>query len=274
MSDEELKLVTTAALTKLFATEAPILGSGSETAGGSDGTNSGKAGSSTANASHYGAKPVPPSRLTPLSSLELLTHVMTTKIPSGLLPNNKPNPRFRLTDLAKFESILEDLARTWEAGRISYSREKGDGEAGPGTMTIWEVQLGLKAFALTAPVGGNAFDGFERGGLGKRKRIVDEDADSASGGDVGDDDDDIYREDIGSSAGTSQIVGVGAEFEAVAGESGAGTEGRAISSLGSLSKELREVYSLVQRGTAKGRLLAEQVCNLWRLSFGLLIMSL
>ena len=260
MSDEELKLVTVAALKKVFAVDTV-----NESASIAP-TNSGNVSSTSnkaSNATHYGARPIPPSKLTPVSSLDLLTHVMTTKIPSGLLPNDKPTPRFRLTDLAKFERIIEDLARTWEDGRISYSRDKNDG--GTGAMTVWEVQLGVKAFGLSAA--GQAgmredgtFQGFEHGALGKRKRIVDEDADSVSGaGDAGDEDDDIYKEDIGSSAATSQIVGIGAEFEPTSGESGNGMEGRAITSLGSLSKELREVYSLVQRGTAKGRLLAEQV---------------
>ncbi|KAH8106258.1 MT-A70-domain-containing protein [Cristinia sonorae] len=62
----------------------------------------------------------------------------------------------------------------------------------------------------------------------KRKRVVDEDADSAAGKD---DDEE---------------------------EADASLKSPAPSTLDSLSKEMREVYSLLQRGTAKGRLLAEQ----------------
>lgn len=249
MFDEELKLVATAALTILFANE----------------------GATGASASGP-APPVPlASKLTPLSSLDLLARVMTTKIPSGLFSHKSPPPRFRLTDLGRFEKILEDLARTWEDGRISYSRDgsgtSGSGSSGVGNglesvgnMMIWEVTLGVKAYGLTRGAGdGNIAHG-QLGpaaprALGKRKRIVDEEADSVSGKEDEDDEDDIYKEDIGSSAGTSQIVGVGAEFEATDDDS----SGRARSNLGSLSKELREVYSILQRGTAKGRLLAEQV---------------
>jgi mRNA (2'-O-methyladenosine-N6-)-methyltransferase len=61
----------------------------------------------------------------------------------------------------------------------------------------------------------------------KRKRVIDEDADSAAG----DDDAEDLLEDIVSQRATT---------------------------LGSLSKELREVYSLLQKSTARGRLLAEQ----------------
>ncbi|RXW25146.1 hypothetical protein EST38_g663 [Candolleomyces aberdarensis] len=208
MSDEELKLVTTSALTKLFAAEP---------------SGSGRA----------------PSTLTPLSSMDLLTHVMTTNI-------------------SRFERILEDLALTWTSGRISYSREKaGVSDSGGGEMMIWEVVVGAKAFGLTGGGDGNIGESSSFGGaLGKRKRIIDEDADSAAGNE--DDDDDIYKEDIGSSAENSQTVGVGVEFE----QNTEGASGRAISNLGSLSKELREVYSLLQRGTAKGRLLAEQFSSI------------
>ncbi|EFI27657.1 m6a methyltransferase [Coprinopsis cinerea okayama7 len=198
--------------------------------------------------------------------MELLTHVVTTKLPPGLLPNKSTPPRLRLTDLKRFEKIIEDLARTWEDGRISYSREQmgagssaeasgsnGFNKAEEGTMMIWEVTLGAKAFGLleTGSIGDRTLDESSSGGpgLGKRKRIVDEDADSAAGND---DDDDIYHE--GTRSPRRQTVGVGLEFEPAID----GASGRATSSLGNLSKELREVYSILQRGTAKGRLLAEQ----------------
>lgn len=62
----------------------------------------------------------------------------------------------------------------------------------------------------------------------KRKRIIDEDADSAAG-----DDDNSLEED-----------------EAL---------GASLSTLATLSTEMREIYTIMQARTAKGRLLAEQV---------------
>ena len=228
--DEQLKLVTIAALTKLF---------GSEWGGGADRA---------------------PTKRTPLSSMELLTQVMTTKVAVGIVAGGKAPPRFRLTDLGKFEAIIEDLARTWTGGRISFSRDSEGGGAGRGTglMTIWEVAVGAKALALPAGPSSISLDSSHFGSLGKRKRVVDEEADSAAGNE--EDDDDIYKEDIGSSGANSQIMGTAgpAEFDPAAepiGMSGVKTP----SHLGSLSKELREVYAILQRGTAKGRLLAEQV---------------
>ena len=63
----------------------------------------------------------------------------------------------------------------------------------------------------------------------KRKRMIDEDADSAAG------DDEQSSRDASSSPIPS------------------------LSPLGNLNEELREVYVILQNGTAKGRLLAEQV---------------
>lgn len=151
---------------------------------------------------------------TPSTSLDLLTRIMTTKTPHGLLPTGRA-PRFRLTDLVLFEAILEDLAQTWTDGRIALSREPTSGE-----MTIWEVSRespGRRALADSL-------------NPRKRKRVVDEDADSAAG-DEEDEDENLDN-----------------------------VEPSPSSTLGSLSKELREVYAILQRSTAKGRLLAEQVC--------------
>ncbi|KAJ7904270.1 MT-A70-domain-containing protein [Mycena olivaceomarginata] len=145
----------------------------------------------------------------PITSTQLLIRVIATKTPPGLLPNTSTAPRFRLTDLSRFESILESFSPIWEHGTLSLSRENGE-------LTVMDVSL--------AP------SGVPRTALGeslnprKRKRVVDEEADSAAG------DDDV--EDI--------------SFESVS------------TTLGSLSKEVREAYAIMQKGTAKGRLLAEQ----------------
>ena len=76
---------------------------------------------------------------TPTSSMDLLTNVITTKMPSELLPTS-PAPKFRLTDLSRFERIIEDLANTWTDGFISFSRDEASGG-----MMIWD--LGLHALA-------------------------------------------------------------------------------------------------------------------------------
>ncbi|KAF9008730.1 hypothetical protein BDQ17DRAFT_71286 [Cyathus striatus] len=105
---------------------------------------------------------------TPITSTDLLARVITTKTPSGLFSSSS-SPRFRLTDLPKFESILEDLSHTWEDGRISLTGGPGSGE-----MTIWEVSLS----AVGHPIGS-----VDLLNSRKRKRVVDEDADSAAGDD-------------------------------------------------------------------------------------------
>jgi len=94
---------------------------------------------------------------------------------------------------------------------------------------IWEVVLDPSG---QARLGGPSTAGLQAGSR-KRKRVVDEDADSAAGND-NDDDDEEEEEDIG--MGGSQS-----------------------STLTNLTNQLREVYAILQKSTARGRLLAEQV---------------
>jgi mRNA (2'-O-methyladenosine-N6-)-methyltransferase len=94
---------------------------------------------------------------------------------------------------------------------------------------VWEVLLDPSG---QARLGGPSTLGLQAGSR-KRKRVVDEDADSAAGND-----DDEEEEDIG--LGGSQS-----------------------STLGNLTNQLREVYAILKKSTAKGRLLAEQVCFLF-----------
>lgn len=150
----------------------------------------------------------------PISAFDLLTRVIASgPPPSGLLPGPGPPPRFRLTDRTRFEAILESLAQSWDHGHISVSREEPDGG-----LTVMDVQLGTP--------GGLA--------LGrKRKRVVDEDADSAAG--------DAEQEE------EERFEQMRARMKP------------APSTLASLSKDMRAVYNILQRSTAKGRLLAEQV---------------
>ncbi|KAJ3547605.1 hypothetical protein NM688_g5384 [Phlebia brevispora] len=153
----------------------------------------------------------------PVSASDLLARVISSgPPPAGFLPGPDPTPTFRLTDLARFERILECLSREWDFGRIIVSREED------GSLTVLDVQLG-QAYR------GQLDDGALHGR--KRKRIVDEDADSAAG-DLEDDEDRSRSREL--------------------------TRKPAPTTLDSLSKEMKEVYALLQRGTAGGRLLAEQ----------------
>ena len=156
-------------------------------------------------------------------------------MPLGLLPDGIHTPRFRLTDLRRFEKIVEDLAQTWTEGKIVVSRDDGTKK-----LMIWEVVLQQE----NGSIGGNKLvmgaesfssigSGGDMSGSGskKRKRVVDEDADSAVG------DEESYLDEEEDNARDSH------------------------SSLANLSKEMREVYTILQKSTAKGRLLAEQVCH-------------
>ncbi|KAK7060338.1 methyltransferase [Paramarasmius palmivorus] len=134
---------------------------------------------------------------TPISSRQLLVRVITHKLPSNLFPSHVSVPRFRLTDQLKFESILEELSRNWDQAELFFTKDDN-------------------SFIITDVVfpGSNATSR-------KRKRVIDEEADSAAG--------DEPEED---------------EQEQTA--------------LTRLSKEQRQVYAILQKATAKGKLLAEQ----------------
>jgi len=150
---------------------------------------------------------------TPIGSLELLSTAIATDLESTSGDSTTlPKARFRLTDRSRFEWAIEALAKHWERGSISITRD----ESG---VTVTDVHLGSSSSAeTTARV------------IGKRKRVKDEDADSAAGS--GDEAEDAYEEETSKPCTTLAI----------------------------LPKELKEVYAFLQRSTAKGRLLAEQVC--------------
>lgn len=159
--------------------------------------------------------------LLPATATELLAKVIAYKPPSGLFVGLKP-PRLRLTDLRRFESILESLSQSWDAGYIQVSTEGSEG------LCVMEIRLGKDTTARDASSGTSSL-------TRKRKRIVDEDADSAAGYD--DEEEEVEENSIENSAETRPLK----------------------TTLDNLSKELKEVYALLQRGTAKGKLLAEQV---------------
>ncbi|KAI0080731.1 MT-A70-domain-containing protein [Panus rudis PR-1116 ss-1] len=152
---------------------------------------------------------------TPITSFDLLTHVVSVGPPTGVLPGEDRPPTFKLTQRRLFERILEALSESWDFGDLSLSREPETGE-----LTIVEVRLGQ------SHTGRKALVGVAHGK--KRKRVVDEDADSASGN----------GEDEEKATHTAKAAPP--------------------STLDSLTKDMKEVYSLLQRGTAKSRLLAEQ----------------
>ncbi|KZT26992.1 MT-A70-domain-containing protein [Neolentinus lepideus HHB14362 ss-1] len=141
----------------------------------------------------------------PISSSDLLSCVITSGVAASL-----PSPvrTFKLTDLSRFEKILEELARDWEHGTISLSDDGG-------ALCVVDVNLSTGDTDSPVVVGR------------KRKRTVDEDADSAAGDTPEESDPQIVAKRTGST-------------------------------LQNLSKEMKEVYMILQKSTAKGRLLAER----------------
>ena len=159
----------------------------------------------------------------PISSFDLLTRVVAFgPPPAGLFPDSGPVPRFRLVDLARFERVLERLAEKWDQGRITLARD----QERDGSLTVMAVQLGT-ASSLAGQVQHTPVTMKK-----KRKRVVDEDDDSA--------------------------VGRAQEAEESTPEKAEPWK-PAPSTLESLNKTMKEVYTLMQQSTAKGRLLAEQV---------------
>ncbi|KAF5387863.1 hypothetical protein D9615_000162 [Tricholomella constricta] len=153
----------------------------------------------------------------PMTAMSLLTRVISTKVPSGFFSNpSTPNIRFKLTDQSRFETILEELSRTWDQGLISLSRENGQ-------MTVLDIVLDSAAHVRSISEGASGDAGTSR----KRKRVIDEDADSA--------------------AGDEETEGSDEEIPS-----------HPTSTLGSLGKDMREAYAILQKSTARGRLLAEQ----------------
>ncbi len=160
----------------------------------------------------------------PISSFDLLTRVVASGPPPvGLFPGPDPTPRFRLVDLARFERILERLSESWDSGKISLARD----QESDGSLTVMDVQLGISSAGQVerSPTAGRR----------KRKRVVDEDDDSAAGG--------VDEEEILSPDKDKDKV----EWKP------------SPSTLESLNKTMKEVYELLRRGSARGRLLAEQV---------------
>ena len=177
--------------------------------------------------------------LTPLTSLDLLSNVLTVPIPPGLLPHSPP--QFRLTDLDRFERLLEELSKTWDEGWIVLSRSSRPLKSTlTGNLTIYGIGLGTGRHGpnrTSLSYSASTSSTETSSTLRKRKRVVDEDADSAAG--------DGEDEDEPLASGQDDL-------NSLERPSGGST-------LASLSPEMREVYTFMQKETAKGRLLAERV---------------
>lgn len=139
---------------------------------------------------------------TPISSFDLLRQLVS------LGPISPAIARFRLIDLDKLDAILEEFSDYWDAGALSVIEDK-DG------YCVVQISL-LNPGAVPQSR--------------KRKRIVDEDADSAE-------EEEANQKEMLHTERLAPRTAIDA-----------------------LSKETREIYALLQRGTAKGRLLAEEVC--------------
>ncbi|KAL1676437.1 MT-A70-domain-containing protein [Schizophyllum commune] len=146
----------------------------------------------------------------PMSSMDLLAHVITFKPPAGLFPPGAPYARLRLTDLRKFERILDTLTRTWDQGTVTIARNVEDGP-----LSVIDITLQTAGSSANATFTAR-----------KRKRQVDEEDDSAAGTD-----EEVERE----------------EHTAVV-----------QNQLSNVSKEMREAFTIILKGTARGRLVAEQ----------------
>lgn len=134
---------------------------------------------------------------TPITSFALLSKLVS-------LPHVSSGPTLRLTDQNKLERILQDLAESWDAGSL--------------TVLVDQSGLSLMSISLNS----------NRPEHRKRKRRIDEDADSA---------------EENEEPPQSPIV----------------KTPPCASSLGKLSKSMQEIYALLQFGTARQKLLAEQV---------------
>lgn len=137
----------------------------------------------------------------PISSLELLGKIISAGSSSSTYAS------FRLTDLRRFEVCLEELSDYWEVGSLSVLRDDNG-------FSVMRVKLEITGSEKYTK---------------KRKRHVDEDADSA------------------------EEEAAEASIDTVAQKASPAT------TLSNLSKEVQEIYALLQKGTARKRLLAEQV---------------
>ncbi|KAF9780075.1 MT-A70-domain-containing protein [Thelephora terrestris] len=148
---------------------------------------------------------------TPISSLNLL---------GRLIASSRKAPLLRLHELHRFEAILESLSQPqgWEHGGITLLKNASG-------VVVMNVVL-VKKLIQVPYDGSNSLANPK-----KRKRPVDEEAESQEGSEHGQSS--LEEEEIRPPKPTA-------------------------SSLSNLSEEMKEIYEILQKPTAKGRLLAEQ----------------
>ena len=172
------------------------------------------------------ADPLLPEISSAIRSL-FFSRVVTTPISSlnllgRLIASSRKAPLLRLHELHRFEAILETLSQPqgWQHGTITLLKNASG-------AVVMNVVL-VKKLAHVSYDGSNAFSNPK-----KRKRPpVDEEAESREGSEHGNSS--LEEEEIPPPKPT-------------------------VSSLSNLTEEMKEIYEILQKPTAKGRLLAEQV---------------
>lgn len=172
------------------------------------------------------ADPLLPEVSTAIRSL-FSSRVVTTPISSlnllgRAIASSRKAPLLRLHELHRFEAILETLSQPqgWEHGTITLLR-------GASGVVVMNVIL-VKKLAQVPYDGGGTLPNPK-----KRKRPpVDEEAESREGSEHGQSS--LEEEEVYPPKPT-------------------------VSSLSNLSEEMKDIYEILQKPTAKGRLLAEQV---------------
>ena len=156
------------------------------------------------------------------SSKAVTTPISSLNLLGRVIASSRKTPLLRLHELHRFEAILEALSQPqgWEHGTVTILKDTAG-------ITVMNVALAKKLAQV--PYDGSSTVSNPK----KRKRPpVDEEAESREGSEHGQSS--LEEEEIHPSKPT-------------------------VSSLSNLSKEMKEIYEILQKPTAKGRLLAEQV---------------
>ena len=158
------------------------------------------------------------------SSIAVTTPISSLNLLGRVIASSRRAPLLRLHELHRFEAVLEALSQPqgWEHGTITLLKDASG-------ITVMNVCLTKKSTQVP-------FDGSSSvSNPKKRKRPpVDEEAESREGSEHGQSS--LEEEEIRPPMPT-------------------------VSSLSNLSKEMKEIYEILQKPTAKGRLLAEQVLS-------------
>jgi len=158
------------------------------------------------------------------SSRTVTTPISSLNLLGRVIATSRKAPPLRLHELHRFEAILEALSQPqgWEHGTIALLKDASD-------VTVMNVVLVKKSTQV--PYDGSSIVPNPK----KRKRPpVDEEAESREGSEHGQSS--LEEEEIPPPKPT-------------------------VSSLSNLSREMKEIYEILQKPTAKGRLLAEQVLS-------------